>query len=191
MRISTAGRYGLRVMLDLALHTDQGPALRHEIGRRQEISPEYIAQLFRRLARAGLAKSVMGPGGGYLLGRPPEQIRIGDILRAVEGPIAPVYCVLPEGHTACKRVSFCATHVLWVYFGRAIENFLDSMTLEDLCQVARQLDEWGEVNCQEAVESFLAPVARLSPAEEGCSWGDSNSGLALAESLRPAPEYSI
>ncbi len=188
MRISTAGRYALRVMLDLALYSEEGPVLRQEIGRRQEISPEYIAQLFRRLARAGLAKSVMGPGGGYLLGLPAGRIRVGDILQAVEGPIALAPCVSAQGQVSCNRASFCAAHVMWVHFSRAMEDFLNSLTLADLCQVTRQIEVAGGIPCQQVVESFLTPVDRLDPPGEGCSW----LGVAPAgEHPRLAPEYSI
>ena len=95
MRISTRGRYALRAMIDLALHTEAGPVLRQDISTRQEISADYVAQLFRQLCAAGLLEGVKGPGGGYRLAREVETIRAGDVVRAVEGPVALVHCTLP------------------------------------------------------------------------------------------------
>jgi Rrf2 family transcriptional regulator, cysteine metabolism repressor len=132
MHISTRGRYALRAMLDLALHADEGPVLRQDIAARQGISAQYIAQLFRRLAAAGLVKGVRGPGGGYVLGCDAETVRVGDVLRAVEGPIATVHCVLPDDPTPCRRLDVCVIRLLWVQLSESIAEFLDSVTLRDL-----------------------------------------------------------
>jgi Rrf2 family cysteine metabolism transcriptional repressor len=134
MHISTRGRYALRAILDLALHADEGPVLRQDIAVRQGISAEYIAQLFRRLAAVGLVKGVKGPGGGYILGRDAATIRVGDVLRAVEGPIAAVHCALPDDPTPCYRLGACVTRLLWVQLSEAVAEFLDSVTLRDLCE---------------------------------------------------------
>jgi Rrf2 family transcriptional regulator, iron-sulfur cluster assembly transcription factor len=170
MRISTAGRYALRAMLDLALYGQAGPILRHEIAQRQDISGEYIAQLFRQLTRAGLAQSVMGPGGGYQLALPPEQISAGAILQAVEGPFAAVFCVLPhdphalaDSQPPCARVETCAAHVLWSRLTRVIADYLNSVSLRDLCDVAHQF-ELSPGACQEPISAFLQPF----PAEAEC-----------------------
>src|SRR5512136_2854359 len=109
MRMSTRGRYALRAMLDLALHDDEGPVLRQDIATRQEISADYVAQLFQHLCAVGLAKGIKGPGGGYLLARDPAAIRVGDVVRAVEGPIAAADCVIPGSLPACHRAEACAT----------------------------------------------------------------------------------
>ena len=85
MRISTRGRYALRAMVDLALHVDEGPVARCDIAKRQGISADYVAQLFRRLRAAGLVEGVRGPGGGYTLARDATTICAGDVVRAVEG----------------------------------------------------------------------------------------------------------
>ncbi len=163
MRISTNGRYGLRVMLDLANNTGQTPLLRQEIADRQEISAEYIAQLFQRLMHAGLAKSVKGPGGGYLLAKDAHQIRVGDIFRAVEGPVAAVFCVLPGGQTPCKRKSACAANVLWSNLSKVIETYLDSVTLADLSVCAQQLDGGHGKDC-------LAPFNPFEKTLENMDW---------------------
>jgi Rrf2 family protein len=134
MRITTAGRYAVRSMLDLAQNQAEGPVLRLQIAERQQISAENIAQLFRPLTRDGLVRSVLGPGGGYLLGREAGGIRIGDIIRSVEGPIAAVYCAVEGGKDPCCRQDTCVTRLLWVGLSKAIAQYLDSITLQDLCQ---------------------------------------------------------
>ena len=141
IRISTRGRYALRAMVDLALHADEAPILRRDIAARQEISADYVAQLFRRLRVAGLVDGVKGPGGGYRLARDTTTVSAGDIVRAVEGPVAMVHCIVPgpDDEPSCNRVDRCATRLLWRRLSEAITEFLDSVTLQDLCDEARQL----------------------------------------------------
>ena len=128
-------------MVDLALHADEGPVLRQDIAERQEISADYVAQLFRRLHAAGLVEGVKGPGGGYRLARDAATIRTGDVVRAVEGPVAVVHCTLPgpDNVPSCSRVDRCVTHLLWKRLSAVMTEFLDSVTLRDLCDEARQL----------------------------------------------------
>jgi len=137
MRISTKGRYALRAMIDLGLHIDQGPVLRRDIAERQEISSHYIGQLFVKLRKAGFIESVKGPGGGYVLAQDADKIRAGDIIRTVEGPIALVHCVGPKPENACHRTDGCVTYLLWKRLSKTIEEVLDSVTLENLCDQAR------------------------------------------------------
>jgi len=139
VRLSTRGRYALRAMIDLALHTDGEPVLRSDIAERQEISTDYIEQLFVKLRKAGFIESVKGPGGGYILAKSPDQIRAGDIIRTVEGPIALVHCVAPQQETACHRIDSCVTHLLWKRLSDKVAEVLDSVTLKDLCDQAREL----------------------------------------------------
>ena len=141
IRISTRGRYALRAMVDLALHANGEPVLRRDIARRQGISADYVAQLFRRLCAVGLVDGVKGPGGGYVLARAAAAISAGDVVRAVEGPVAVVQCALPTDEPSCNRVDRCATHLLWKRLSETITEFLDSVTLQDLCDEARQLDQ--------------------------------------------------
>ena len=143
MQISTKGRYALRAMIDLSLHTDQGPVLRKDIAERQGISFHYIGQLFAQLRRAGFIKSVKGPGGGYVLARDAARIRAGDIIRIVEGPIALAACVGPDPANACQRMDGCTTHLLWKKLSGTIEEVLDSVTLKDLCDQANGFVEAG------------------------------------------------
>ena len=141
IRISTRGRYALRAMLDLAQHANNGPVSRQEIADRQEISADYVAQLFRHLQSAGLAEGVKGPGGGYRLARDAARISVGDIVRAMEGPVALVQCVCPGGDEtpACDRVDRCVTHLLWSQISEAVTGLLDGVTLQDLAEQAAQI----------------------------------------------------
>ena len=145
IRVSTRGRYALRAMVDLAQHAGSGPVSRQEIAERQEISADYLAQLFRKLQSAGLVEGVKGPGGGYRLGRDAALISAGDIVRAAEGPVAVVHCALPcpdEG-PSCTRLDRCATHQLWKQVSEALTAVLDSVTLKDLCSQAEPLAQLG------------------------------------------------
>ena len=140
MRLSTRGRYALRAMIDLALHADEEPVLRSDIAERQEVSAHYIEQLFLKLRRAGFIESVRGPGGGYILAQSADQIKVGDIIRTVEGPIALVHCVAPQEEDTCHRADSCVTHLLWRRLSSKVAEVLDSVTLEDLCNQARELN---------------------------------------------------
>lgn len=134
MRLSTVGRYALRAMVDLAQHDGQGLVLRKDIAARQAISNDYLAQLFLRLKKAQLVASVRGPGGGYILDRSAAEISAGDVLRAVQESIEPVYCVEDGQDDACKRADGCPTRLLWVRLGDAVAAVLDSTTLAELCE---------------------------------------------------------
>jgi Rrf2 family protein len=136
IRISTRGRYALRAMVDVAQHSENGPVARQDIAARQAISADYVAQLFRRLQAAGLVEGVKGPGGGYRLVRESARITVTDIVRAVEGPVALVHCVLPDenGEPTCDRIPQCATHSL----SEAVTDLLDSVTLQDLADRAQR-----------------------------------------------------
>jgi Rrf2 family cysteine metabolism transcriptional repressor len=154
MRLSTLGRYALRAMVDLAQHEGQGPVLRQEIADRQELSSNYLAHLFARLGRAGLVKSVFGPGGGYVLARSAAEITAGDVLRAVEESLTPVYCVDCEQEEMCHRAEGCPTRPLWVRLGKQLAQTLDSITLADLCKQSYPTD--GDTP-QDRPVAWLAP----------------------------------
>jgi Rrf2 family protein len=126
-------------MLDVAQHGSAAPVPRSEIATRQELSPDYVAHLFRQLRGAGLVLGVKGPSGGYSLARSPEEIRVGEIVRAVEGPIAAVDCVLAMQEYPCQRLDHCVAHQVWMRLSATIEEFLDSISLADLCDDARKL----------------------------------------------------
>lgn len=150
MRLSTRGRYAVRAMVDLALHVDEGPVPREDIATRQEISALYLAQLFAKLAKASLVESVKGPGGGYFLARSASEIRAGDIIRAVEEPLAPVYCVNSQPKARCHRMEDCVTHLLWKRLGERIAEVLDSVTLEELREQAWELTRHAHTGKQRA-----------------------------------------
>ena len=145
MRLSTKGRYGVRAMFDLALRYGQGPTPLKDVSRRQEISINYLEQLFARLRRKGLVEGARGPRGGFSLARKPGRIKIGDVIRAIEGPISLVSCGDPEEKKEeCHRIDTCITHLLWKRTSKKLAETLDAVTLEDLCEEARRLFK-GEV----------------------------------------------
>ncbi len=163
MKITTSGRYAIRAMLDLAIHDQDGPVSRNEIAERQEISADYIAQLFRRLGHHGLIRSVMGPGGGYLLGKAAEEISLKEILIAVEGPIGLVACVLPGGEIVCKRSASCVTRRVWIKLTASLEEFLASITLQDLAEQAKEeILRWSGA-CSPVLEAFTDSLGERCP----------------------------
>ena len=134
MKLSTKGRYAVMAMVDLACHCRGAPVSLADIAQRQEISLSYLEQLFARLRRGGLVRSVRGPGGGYLPARPIEETRISDIILAVDEPIRATRCPVGTG-TGCKRdKSRCLTHDLWEELGNQIHLYLSSVSLADVCE---------------------------------------------------------
>ena len=130
MKVSTRGRYGLRAMVDLAVTENTGATPLREISERKDISEQYLEQLFASLRKAGIVKSVRGAHGGYLLNHKAEEITVKDIIVALEGPIAPVDCVLSEDE--CDKSSDCVTHKVWVKVKKNIDELLESVTLAEL-----------------------------------------------------------
>ncbi|WP_265444397.1 RrF2 family transcriptional regulator [Acetivibrio straminisolvens] len=132
MRLSTKGRYGLKAMLDLALHNDEGPVALKSIAERQGLSENYLEQLFAALKKAGHVTSVRGAQGGYLLSKSPDNITIGSILRALEGSLAPVDCVVEDKPAKCDRFDNCVTKIVWEKIRDSVNEAVDSITLADL-----------------------------------------------------------
>ena len=134
MQLSTKGRYAVMAMVDLACHSDGAPVCLADIAERQEISLPYLEQLFAKLRRSGLVRSVRGPGGGYLLAYNRDETRIGDILAAVDEPIHAVRCT-PGAATGCRiDRSRCLTHDLWEELSNQIHLYLSSVSLGDVCE---------------------------------------------------------
>ena len=131
MKISTRGRYALRIMLDLALADSGSPVRVKYIAGRQEISEKYMEQIISVLNKAGFVRSVRGPQGGYFLTRNPAEYTVGMILRLTEGSMAPVDCVDKE-IIACDRMENCATSIVWKRLNEAISEVIDNITLADL-----------------------------------------------------------
>ncbi len=132
MKLSTKGRYAVMAMVDLACQSDGSPVVLADIASRQEISPSYLEQLFARLRKGGLVRSIRGPGGGYLLSRQPTEIRVSDIILAVDEPITATRC-RPGSPSGCRtNSSRCLTHDLWEELGNQIHLFLSSVSLSDI-----------------------------------------------------------
>jgi Rrf2 family iron-sulfur cluster assembly transcriptional regulator len=134
MKLSTKGRYAVMAMVDLARHGGAHPVSLADIAERQEISLSYLEQLFAKLRRNGLVRSVRGPGGGYLLGRGTDEVKISDIILAVDEPIRATRCN-PTSAVGCKTDrSRCLTHDLWEELGNQIHLFLRSVSLADVIE---------------------------------------------------------
>lgn len=131
MKISTKGRYALRLMLDLALNEKEEPIRVKDIAGRQEISDKYLEQIISVLTKAGFVKSMRGPQGGYRLVRSPGEYTVGSILRLTEGNLSPVAC-LDDEVNLCERKDECMTLPLWEKLDEAIKSVIDHVTLQDL-----------------------------------------------------------
>ena len=131
MRISTKGRYALRMMLDLAEHdTGEFISLR-DISSREDITVKYLEQIVTSLTRAGFVRSQRGNNGGYRLTRKPSEYTIGDILRVMEGDLNPISC-LEDDPNECARSAFCPVLPFWKGFAKVINDYVDGTTLQDL-----------------------------------------------------------
>ncbi len=133
MKVSTKGRYALRVMLDLAQHRDQGFISLKEIADRQKISMKYLETIVGILNRAGYVQSLRGKSGGYKLTRGTEEYTIGSILKLTEGSMAPVTCI-ENGEPICERAGECITLPLWRGLDKVIDEYLENITLADLLE---------------------------------------------------------
>ncbi|MBF0523870.1 MAG: Rrf2 family transcriptional regulator [Deltaproteobacteria bacterium] len=130
MKLSTRGRYASRAMLDMALNMDKGAVSLKEMAKRQDISTKYLEQIFIPLKAAGLVRSVRGPRGGYTLARKPSEISLGEIIRSLEGSIAPVECV--DNPDICKRSPDCVTIEIWRAINDTVTNILNNIHLDEL-----------------------------------------------------------
>lgn len=136
MKVSTRGRYALRIMLDIALNGGDGPVSFKDVSGRQDISFKYMEQIGALLTRAGLLRSVRGAQGGYYLVKDPSDTTIGSILRITEGQLSPVAC-LEGGENTCPRSADCMTIPLWEKLNNVILDVLDNTTLQDLIDISR------------------------------------------------------
>jgi Rrf2 family iron-sulfur cluster assembly transcriptional regulator len=134
MRISTKAQYAVRAMVSLCLHGEGRPLALHDIAEREAISLAYLEQLFVKLRRGKIVKSVRGPGGGYVLARPAEQIRVDEIIDSVEESLVPVSCMDANGRCVCSDQ--CISHSVWQGLGEKVRQFLSSITLADLTRDA-------------------------------------------------------
>ena len=141
MKLSTKGRYGVRAMVDLAVHYNQGPLPVKKIAERMEVSAKYLDHLMSSLKAAGLIRNIRKANRGYILAKPPEEIKLSEVIHALEGSLAPADCVDDSG--ICNRTDFCVTRDLWKKMKEAINGVLSSLTLEDM---ARKQKEKGNHN---------------------------------------------
>jgi Rrf2 family protein len=133
VRISTKGDYATRALQDLALRYNQGPIPIDAIAQRQVLPARYLEQLLLTLKRAGLVGSKRGVNGGYYLAKPPREITLGQILRTVDGPVAPIFCVDETSQESCSQESLCVLREIWTGVRDAMAAIVDNTTLADIC----------------------------------------------------------
>ena len=141
MKLSTKGRYGTRLMLDLATYYGKGPVALKDIAKRQEISEKYLWQLISPLKIAGLVNSTRGPSGGYTLAKKPSEITLNDIVSVLDGPLCIVDCV--KDPSLCKRSANCVTREVWSETSEELSKVLASKTLEDMIRKQKNKDSPG------------------------------------------------
>ncbi|UMZ74893.1 RrF2 family transcriptional regulator [Natranaerofaba carboxydovora] len=134
MRLSTRGQYGVRALVQLAANYDKGPMPLREISKNENISYQYLEQIFLDLKKDELVRSVRGARGGYSLAKDPKEITVGDIIRSLEGPIGPVDCVKEEDSKSCERSSICVSRNVWKKLRDRMTEVLDEFTLKDLTE---------------------------------------------------------
>jgi|BioPla2DNA2_1021312.scaffolds.fasta_scaffold78374_2 Rrf2 family cysteine metabolism transcriptional repressor len=138
MKLSTRGRYGLMAMYQLALEYSDEPISLKYIAEKQGLSENYLEQLFSNLRKDGLIQSVRGAQGGYMLSRLPKDITVGEILRSLEGTLAPAHCVTEE--TDCSKEESCVTKLVMVKIKDSIDSVVDSITLQDMVEQALNIE---------------------------------------------------
>lgn len=138
IKLSTKGRYGTRLMLNLALHYNAGqePVILKNVAKEEEISIRYLEQIIIPLKLSKLVKSIRGAGGGYILTQPPTKLKLIEIIEALEGPIALVDCVDDLDH--CDRTPRCATYEVWKEATNLLKDYFSKTTLQDLVEQAKQ-----------------------------------------------------
>ena len=135
MKLSSRSRYGIRAILELAVHYGKGPLQTKIIAQRQKISIKYLEQLMTILKSGGFLRSIRGSKGGYILTKPPNQIKLIEVFKALEGPVITVECLEDESY--CAEVADCLAWQLWAQVQKAIETVLESITLQDLLDRAK------------------------------------------------------
>lgn len=140
MKLSTQSRYGVRAIFDIAYNAQGLETQVKDISRRQGISPRYIEQIFQKLKKGGILGSKRGPLGGYFLKKKPEEISIGQIIRITEGNINPVDCINPKDKKkSCEKSGSCVTQIIWKEAGNKLKEYFDSITIKDLCKMAKEM----------------------------------------------------
>ena len=142
MKISTKGRYGLRIMLDLALNAGAKPRMIHQIADSQQISEKYISRLIIKLRKAGMVKSIRGAKGGYRIARYPKNLTLLEILEVMEGPVSIVNCVCHP--KSCNVTEECAAREIWCNLNEEIRRSMAKITLQDIIEKYREKHEGSE-----------------------------------------------
>jgi Rrf2 family cysteine metabolism transcriptional repressor len=134
MVLSSRGKYGTRAMLDLCLHAEEGPVQIHDIAERQKIPLKYLEQILLSLKRYGFVNSRKGPGGGYSLAKPPQAITLGAVVRAMDGPLAPISCASVSGYAecGCPEPATCGLRAIWKEARDALAEIMDGTTFADI-----------------------------------------------------------
>jgi Rrf2 family transcriptional regulator, cysteine metabolism repressor len=154
VRVSRKGEYALRAMIDLSLRYGEGPVSVAEVSRRGGIPKEFLQQILLQLKQAGLVQSVRGASGGYTLIRPPEKITLAEVLREIDGPLAPLSCVSAWAHRTCGKERDCGLYSVMLDVRNAIADILENVTLADVCKRTR-----GELR-QAGLEAARAKARR-------------------------------
>ena len=140
MKLSTKGRYGLRAVLDLAIHGEEDAVSLSAIAARQNISVSYLEQLIAKLRKAGIVKSMRGAKGGYVLAKLPSEISVGEILRCLEGDLNPVDCAeIIGGKSTCGASDICVTKYVWKRISDSINSAVDGLMLSELVEESKSL----------------------------------------------------
>jgi Rrf2 family cysteine metabolism transcriptional repressor len=138
VRLSTKGEYASRAMLELAFHYESKPLHIRDISKAQSIPQRFLEQILLQLKRAGYLRSRKGPDGGYYLSRPPADINIAEVIRVMDGPLAPIDCVSVTAHEVCPHEKTCSLKWLWKEVRDAVAEILERTTLEDLVQRSKR-----------------------------------------------------
>lgn len=155
MMLSTKGKYGLRAVIDLALHYDESAVSLTAIAERQKISISYLEQLVAKLKKAGIVNSIRGAQGGYVLARPIGEISVGDVLRALEGNLDPIKCDELSGEKGCNGADSCVTKFVWKRISDSINDTVNKMMLSELVEESNRIS--GKNNCiEDEKKQFMA-----------------------------------
>ncbi|MBG0775660.1 MAG: RrF2 family transcriptional regulator [Desulfovibrionaceae bacterium] len=166
MKLTTKSRYGTRLLLDIALNSDEGPVRVKDIARRQDISPKYLEKLVHELKAAGFLRSKRGPTGGHRLSRPAAEITVGDIVRALEGEDTSRLLDCGRGEGRCERRAVCLCRTIWSRASAVMYDHLRSVTLADLAADARRCPRM-ELAATRPVPPAVPPAAPASPGGPG------------------------
>jgi len=137
MRITYKGDYALKTILDLALHYSNSPVTIHDLAKRLDIPLKFLEQILLDLKRAGFVESRRGKVGGYLLARPPKQIKLAEIIRFIDGPLEPISCVA-DGYKGCQETDRCVFRNIWKKIGQLNSEILEAITFEDLARKTKK-----------------------------------------------------